>query len=631
MKKLILQSGMSIVEVMVALGLMGAVSYGVMKVMDNSQKASRDLKSKDETIQLTNQLNLLFSSPQTCIATFKDRKAGDFVTSIRQFQFVGGQPVPVEVIPVGNVDPNKLTVKSILVKDIDRNGSDGDKSIVDLEVTFEKPKNAKTIGGKELKRSMKLHANLCKIEAIFEIPANGSSPAQTIFDQCSGGAKQLISGITEGILSNGSIERYAWCQDCSGVTPAGSSIMQCNSSSSGAGIDVSDMTSQICLSFGLAIQSNGVCGKNGKSISEVIEDLESKLCLSEATTRALNGISGVTPVPCEWTVTITQQSTLVNPGPFPIPENIVPGSLTYRMLGGGGGGGGGSNNYAGRGGGAGEYKNGLLPDTMAGRSCNAIRGTGGSGGCGAVLQPAACWGATGQVSSIICPGFTVSAAGGPGGERAVIPNVGSAGAPSALNPFGGAGGGCNSPGSAGVKGAGGGGGGRRCGTGSGYAGGRGGDGWIEVDYKIFQISDANGHPVSIQTAGVDPGLYNGAHTESDCTNASGAVTNLPSGVKICKFSQPICPTGWGQYLNWSTYAAQLCTGTASTLPGSSCSLSLCNGITSTCATPALAWSTNNPSECTYNDCFVEQINPGSCDPIDIPSSCVGTRTEIGCF
>ena len=44
-------SGFSIVEIMVAMGLLGVLSYGVMKLMDNSNKVSKDIQTKDEIFQ----------------------------------------------------------------------------------------------------------------------------------------------------------------------------------------------------------------------------------------------------------------------------------------------------------------------------------------------------------------------------------------------------------------------------------------------------------------------------------------------------------------------------------------------------------------------------------------------------
>jgi prepilin-type N-terminal cleavage/methylation domain-containing protein len=49
-------SGFSIVEIMVAMGILGVLSYGVMKLMDNSNKVSKDIQTKDEIFQLQTEI-----------------------------------------------------------------------------------------------------------------------------------------------------------------------------------------------------------------------------------------------------------------------------------------------------------------------------------------------------------------------------------------------------------------------------------------------------------------------------------------------------------------------------------------------------------------------------------------------
>ena len=66
-------SGFSIVEITVAMGLLGALSLGVMKIMENSQKAAKNIENKDEISQFQNEINDILKNPNNCEATLGSR------------------------------------------------------------------------------------------------------------------------------------------------------------------------------------------------------------------------------------------------------------------------------------------------------------------------------------------------------------------------------------------------------------------------------------------------------------------------------------------------------------------------------------------------------------------------------
>jgi hypothetical protein len=59
-------------------------------------------------------------------------------------------------------------------------------------------------------------------------------------------------------------------------------------------------------------------------------------------------------------------------------------------------------------------------------------------------------------------------------------------------------------------------------------------------------------------------LYNADHDSNACTSAGGEVVTVEGSVKICRFNQSSCPSGWSQYKNWSTTASKTCDGSCMT-------------------------------------------------------------------
>jgi len=81
--------------------------------------------------------------------------------------------------------------------------------------------------------------------------------------------------------------------------------------------------------------------------------------------------------------------------------------------------------------------------------------------------------------------------------------------------------------------------------------------WTQVTCGIVMSSDGT------------PLLVNSQHSTGNCTNAGGTVVS-GSGNNICRFNLSSCPSGWVQYLNWSTTIA-----TAGNTPAYSCGGATC--------------------------------------------------------
>lgn len=76
MKKILNHSGMSMVQVMIAIGLMGAVSLGLMRMMEQQTKQAKTTKINMELANLKNKLSIIANKRVFCAANFQGRKKG---------------------------------------------------------------------------------------------------------------------------------------------------------------------------------------------------------------------------------------------------------------------------------------------------------------------------------------------------------------------------------------------------------------------------------------------------------------------------------------------------------------------------------------------------------------------------
>lgn len=226
------KAGFSLPELMVAAGLLGAISLGVMKLMENSTKASKNIEMKDSIIQAHREINDVLSTSLNCESTFADKTVGSPIYFVNQV--INGESVAKFQVGT-DIAPN-VTLQSMKIVSIDPNGSVGNSALAKVEVVYKK-KSALAIGGQELKKELSLNANLCQKLALQK------TTLAEIKSACSGSNKTLIDSPTlwEGIY-------YANCQDCS--TAIDNKIESCQSSGMGMGVDLASMSQMQCISIG---------------------------------------------------------------------------------------------------------------------------------------------------------------------------------------------------------------------------------------------------------------------------------------------------------------------------------------------------------------------------------------------
>jgi prepilin-type N-terminal cleavage/methylation domain-containing protein len=230
--------GFSLTEIMIAMGLLGALSMGVMKLMENSNKAAKNIESKDEISMMAREMSDILASANNCEESLRDKKVGNSVFFIKQVNKVTGVKTLVEKFnPIpDSVKNSKVVVESMRVSKVDANGTDGSQGIATLEVFFRKPKSGH-LGARVVKKEITLSANLCNRDYITALTfAN-------VMSQCSGLGKKLIEAPTQWPVG----KWYAVCQDC---TVAGyNKINFCQSEADG-GVDVAAVSKLSCINMG---------------------------------------------------------------------------------------------------------------------------------------------------------------------------------------------------------------------------------------------------------------------------------------------------------------------------------------------------------------------------------------------
>jgi len=148
-----------------------------------------------------------------------------------------------------------------------------------------------------------------------------------------------------------------------------------------------------------------------------------------------------------------------------------------------------------------------------------------------------------------------------------------------------------------------------------------------------------------------PLLVYGNHTADNCTSAGGTVVTTGGSYDQCKFTAASCPSGWIQYLNWSTTAPATSSG-APAINCASCSCPACSGLstgshswsnvareTATSSNFAATWALPSPH---CEQCLCNGYGLGSaytCTPdaqgssyyVSYGSAAYATITTIGCY
>ena len=156
------------------------------------------------------------------------------------------------------------------------------------------------------------------------------------------------------------------------------------------------------------------------------------------------------------------------------------------------------------------------------------------------------------------------------------------------------------------------------------------NGNFRIDVAPFSssaVATSNYIPINIQGTVYYLQLYKDAgnvmlasssHSVSDCLNASGMLYEVGLNQYACKFSPASsCPSGWSQYLNWSSTILKYCY-----------SPDPCTAIEPGCTTGMHGWGNISQESCGYR--YWHYVTGAGCTATNALSTCGSTIQEIGC-
>tara|TARA_R110002072_G_scaffold64203_6_gene159792 strand:- start:1929 stop:2822 length:894 start_codon:yes stop_codon:yes gene_type:complete len=113
--------GFSLIEVMVVAGILGALSYFMMTLIDNQRKASKEIELRFSAIDTTQAIKALLASNDNCQSTFKDISKSDLLSSKAGSSLltsislkrttIDGQSIVSEKYMVSNQNSNKSNLR----------------------------------------------------------------------------------------------------------------------------------------------------------------------------------------------------------------------------------------------------------------------------------------------------------------------------------------------------------------------------------------------------------------------------------------------------------------------------------------------------------------------------------------
>jgi hypothetical protein len=149
------KSGFSLVEILVAAGLLGAVSLGVMRLTENTNKASKHASQKFETLNTLSSIRSLLSSGDVCKANFNEMVLSDDMQEIESLSNASGRVMFNKVDKYGN---GAIKIKSMRFGKFDpyRDEIEGTNYLGrgTLQITFERLGHA--FGTKEMTKNLRL-------------------------------------------------------------------------------------------------------------------------------------------------------------------------------------------------------------------------------------------------------------------------------------------------------------------------------------------------------------------------------------------------------------------------------------------------------------------------------------------
>jgi type II secretory pathway pseudopilin PulG len=211
------ENGFSLVEVLIAAGILGAVSVGVMQLTKNMQQGQKTVELKGEKMDFSNRMKLYLSSDKSCEATLGGISTNSN-TVVNQIKIYRENPNPAEliVLDLTNADAKagayefgegaaKIKVTGITVQNYNKiqdTDASTEEGTLDLVFQMEKASTNKqgTLGASSFTERMPLQVYVDKTTKAIKTCTDPSGGAKAACDAL-GGTMQMTAAGTIGCMS----------------------------------------------------------------------------------------------------------------------------------------------------------------------------------------------------------------------------------------------------------------------------------------------------------------------------------------------------------------------------------------------------------------------------------------------
>lgn len=165
------QKGFSLVQIMIAMGLLGVISVGIMQVMKTGSKTQTTLETSFELTSVLGQIERNLTSPTACEATVKDKSLGDALTAINDYDSDGETIKPLYSV---NQDIGKIKILSIKIDTAISTTSDG--GLTNIIIDFDRASSGKreVFGGKTFSKKIPIFVDNCDRDLIVNQASRGN-------------------------------------------------------------------------------------------------------------------------------------------------------------------------------------------------------------------------------------------------------------------------------------------------------------------------------------------------------------------------------------------------------------------------------------------------------------------------
>ena len=200
--------GFSLLEVIIAAGLLGAISLGVMQLTKNMQTGQKTVELKGEKMDFANRMKLYLSSDKSCAATLGGRSVANN-TDVYKIK-VHREPSDVTILDLKNPDPKlggyqfgdgaaRIRVTKIFVdsysktQDVDANTEEG---TIDLVFELEKASTSKegTYGASSFTEKLPLQVYVTKSNQTIWACSDPTGGAKASCDSLGGTMQMNAAG-----------------------------------------------------------------------------------------------------------------------------------------------------------------------------------------------------------------------------------------------------------------------------------------------------------------------------------------------------------------------------------------------------------------------------------------------------